>query len=418
MKTIYTLLSSLALTLTLNAAPPANDNFANAQELVSGVTFNGTTVGATREPGDPGNDDTVWFKWTAPASGVANVSVVSSNSLDLSALVDEPPLTGKFITKDGAGSSFYVVGGHTYFICLKQNFKGTYSIQLAADNSLPTGTQFIKPLENDDSIKARQFGNAHEDFVFYTLGATPEPFEVDMLRSQRVFFSPGGGVWADWTAPLTGMATLTARNLVGTQVRLFVGTGTSTSTIMNVIVSTVDGVVFNCEQGIVYHLYFLNQGADGLFATIDATSGGGGSVVQPDNLIGNSAANLRGENVYNTDGMGQFKKAVLSRGSTHTFLIAVENDGDSTDIFTVAGSGDSPGWKVRYFWGPINITTEVKNGTYATRSLKPGDATFIKAKVRATGAATVGSVKVGLVASTSQTDGSKMDAVKFQATAR
>ena len=53
---------------------PANDNFASAQ-AISGAsgTVNGTTVGATLEPGEPvpgdGAGASVWYQWTAPAGG-------------------------------------------------------------------------------------------------------------------------------------------------------------------------------------------------------------------------------------------------------------------------------------------------------------------------------------------------------------
>jgi hypothetical protein len=54
---------------------PANDNFTNAQAIsgVSGSVSN-TNVGATVEPGEPTIQDqrggaSVWYRWTAPASG-------------------------------------------------------------------------------------------------------------------------------------------------------------------------------------------------------------------------------------------------------------------------------------------------------------------------------------------------------------
>jgi hypothetical protein len=53
---------------------PANDNFADAQEIAGrSGSVSGTTVGATWEPGEPwdGESDgaTVWYRWTAPTSG-------------------------------------------------------------------------------------------------------------------------------------------------------------------------------------------------------------------------------------------------------------------------------------------------------------------------------------------------------------
>ncbi len=64
--------SDAAFTLNLNATPrPANDNFAAAQDLGDAleVDVDGTTFGASTEPGEPGYQDggnSVWYRWTAP----------------------------------------------------------------------------------------------------------------------------------------------------------------------------------------------------------------------------------------------------------------------------------------------------------------------------------------------------------------
>src|SRR5207302_7684664 len=75
------LLLALTGTIALAAphvasAAPANDLFANAQ-LLTGISGSvaGSNVGATSEPGEPnagygmGMGFTVWYRWTAPASG-------------------------------------------------------------------------------------------------------------------------------------------------------------------------------------------------------------------------------------------------------------------------------------------------------------------------------------------------------------
>jgi len=67
-------------------APPANDNFSAAQ-TVSGCagTTNGTNLGATHESGEPnhspdnnGGTRSVWYSWTAPSSGPAQVTTAGS----------------------------------------------------------------------------------------------------------------------------------------------------------------------------------------------------------------------------------------------------------------------------------------------------------------------------------------------------
>src|SRR5881394_298037 len=58
-----------------SSAAPVNDNFAN-RIVLSGTDIHrtGSNVGATTEPGEPaGNENTVWYSWTAPANGFATV---------------------------------------------------------------------------------------------------------------------------------------------------------------------------------------------------------------------------------------------------------------------------------------------------------------------------------------------------------
>ena len=61
-------LLALATAAPAVAAPPPNDNFADAVELTApDATATSTTVGATKEPGEPGpGTNSVWYRYTAP----------------------------------------------------------------------------------------------------------------------------------------------------------------------------------------------------------------------------------------------------------------------------------------------------------------------------------------------------------------
>ena len=78
-------LSLLVFAGSAKAAPPANDDFADAQILAGlPVTATGSNEGATLEPGEPslpwiGNDHSVWFSWTAPGSGAVAVDLSGSD---------------------------------------------------------------------------------------------------------------------------------------------------------------------------------------------------------------------------------------------------------------------------------------------------------------------------------------------------
>lgn len=69
-------------------APPANDNFANAEVISgNGGTVQGTNVEATSETGEPlfnGTNRTVWYRWTAPA----NLSMTFEIALPVGTLND------------------------------------------------------------------------------------------------------------------------------------------------------------------------------------------------------------------------------------------------------------------------------------------------------------------------------------------
>gem|GEM_PF-4868119 len=208
---------------------------------------------------------------------MGQVSVVfhSAQRSNLQTLIGSGQLTGKYITDDGDDSEFYVVQGQTYNICFDGDDAGaTFTIGLAADASLPADTQFVPPLSNDNFDDALQLGDLKDDFVLYSLGATFEPFEEEMLDSVNADFSSGddGGVWVAWTAPVTGSAVLTAKNLANAKIILLVGTGSSIETLDVLAGSDTGGVTFDCEKGVTYRLYFLNQSSDGLFASISATA--------------------------------------------------------------------------------------------------------------------------------------------------
>ncbi len=80
---LLSLFSGLAAAL---AAAPANDNFANAIVLTgTNLSTTGSNVGATPEAGEPvhwpgGSSPTnsVWWKWTAPGTGVVQINTTNS----------------------------------------------------------------------------------------------------------------------------------------------------------------------------------------------------------------------------------------------------------------------------------------------------------------------------------------------------
>ncbi len=81
---LLALLASVAAMPVL--AQPTNDNFSNARVIAGSVgSTSGSTVGATLEPNEPSHDPfsfgghSVWFRWTAPNSGLATFDTLGSS---------------------------------------------------------------------------------------------------------------------------------------------------------------------------------------------------------------------------------------------------------------------------------------------------------------------------------------------------
>jgi hypothetical protein len=81
---IFAVFLSILFSASVYAAPPANDNFANAQ-TISGLsgTVTGTNVEATKQAGEwshawNAGGRSVWYKYTAPGNGVMTLDTSSS----------------------------------------------------------------------------------------------------------------------------------------------------------------------------------------------------------------------------------------------------------------------------------------------------------------------------------------------------
>ena len=133
---------------------------------------------------------------------------------------------------------------------------------------------------------------------------------------------------------------------------------------------------------------------------------------QPDGVIRRGSHAFVGNNIFNADGTGQTQTLTPVVGARVLFRIAVQNDGNAADRFTIHATGAVvSGYRIRYYWKSHEITSSVVAGTYTTRLLAPGHRFGIEAwvMVLTTPPASVSR----LVTLTSVTDGSKVDAVKF-----
>jgi opacity protein-like surface antigen len=163
------------------AAPPPNDAFANAEVLPTPASVAGTTVDATREPGEPNYDDrygvygqgTVWYSWTAPKTsryrvadcGVTNQSAIfvytGASLAELKLVPDgtvhrfDPRFDCGQNDPNGASFVFDTTAGVTYKIVVLDQFVGyNQPFQLTLDEvPVPFYDSGIKETSNKKSVK-------------------------------------------------------------------------------------------------------------------------------------------------------------------------------------------------------------------------------------------------------------------------
>lgn len=240
MKSILSLLTVFSLATASGLAAPANDSFASAQTL-TGVftTAAGTLVGATRQVGEPATAGTesVWYKWTSPSYGVADMGALFSNSSfnryikiyvgsALNTLVEIDT------DYDSAEVRATVVVGkdQTYYLRVVTNAgypeTASFDAFVDLDTTGYTQTTFQQTSWLNDSFsQAVTLTGVNASAIGYPGAATREPGEPTDTNNSTL--------WWKWTAPTTG---ITVFSTVGSDTfyarSLTVGTGTQVSNLI------------------------------------------------------------------------------------------------------------------------------------------------------------------------------------------
>jgi hypothetical protein len=193
--------AALAVPAVALAAPPANDDFAAAQEL-SGreVSVEGLNKDATEEAdepdhaGEPGGAS-IWYRWTASAGGRAVVSTCDSSFDTLLAVYtgDSFAALAEVAANDDACGlqsevSFVASEGVTYRIAVDGDNAATGVVSLALRLAPP----------NDDFDNAETISGDEGRVNGTNVGSAREAGEPDYLSRS---------VWYRWTAPSSGPAT-------------------------------------------------------------------------------------------------------------------------------------------------------------------------------------------------------------------
>jgi len=215
--------------VSTNAPPvvrPANDNFASASGVTgTSWTRTGNSVNATAETGEPAHAGqapgcSIWYSWTAPASGAATISTAGSGfdtvlavytgstvgALTPVAANDNPASGGT-----AAAVSFQAVVGTAYWIAVDGIGGISGSVTLAGNLAGAT-------VANDAFASATVVSNSFT-VTGSNVGATREASEPN-----HAGVSGGKSVWWSWTAPANGKLVLaTAESNFDTVLAVYIG---------------------------------------------------------------------------------------------------------------------------------------------------------------------------------------------------
>ena len=171
----------------------------------------------------------------------------------------------------------------------------------------------------------------------------------------------------------------------------------------------------------LYYLLVQGQTLDGVTGNYELNSVYASAPLireGPDSLVGFSASNLAGSEIYNTTGAGQTVGTAVSRGSSKSAVVAVQNDATVTTSFGIRGTPNQPGFKVRYFEGPTEITAAVIAGTHIIPDVPSGQSVLLKVKVTVKAGAVPGAKVKCAITATSLASPSLQDTVRVKVTAR
>ena len=260
------------------SAAPANDNFTNAWQLASYISStNGTSVGATKEPGEPnhaGNagGSSVWYRWSPPFSGIVTFNTFGS-SFDTVMAVYTNAAFGLLVSNDDFGGSsqsrvsFFAFVGTTYFVAVDGYNGATGAVKLS-------WTEFpFYPNDNFSNALALPGTNGTTfGCNIFASQEAGEPHHVgDGVYGQRT-------IWYHWTAPFTGTASFdTIGSAIDTVLAAYTGTNVAALTVVAGSYDIAHGgyiqseMSFACVAGQDYKIVVDSQGTLGQSGISGAT---------------------------------------------------------------------------------------------------------------------------------------------------
>ena len=240
------------------APAPANDAFAAAVALSgSSGSVGGTTAGALTEPGEPQHADgaagaSVWYRWTAPATGNYRLDTSSSATPIVVGVYTGASVGALSVVRrtDDTGvraptMTFAATGGTTYRIAVDAAGRAAGPFTLNWSSTTPP---------NDAFANAQQIDGSTGTVEAATVGATKEAGEPVHAGA-----AGGASVWFKWTAPLSGTV---AFDTIGSDYDTLLGvyTGSSVGGLTTITASdnadgkTTSSVRFEATAGTTYRM--------------------------------------------------------------------------------------------------------------------------------------------------------------------
>ncbi|RYD84893.1 MAG: hypothetical protein EOP84_04215 [Verrucomicrobiaceae bacterium] len=284
-------LALIALILPAHAAP-SNDSFASAALLTGDyMTVAGTTVGATREVNEPagGGNQSVWYKWVAPAYGFAEFGALFPNNAGdhklevfvgtgLNNLVpvglDEETTEPRLSLNVGAGVTYYLRFATDWTSDAPASFNAYVDLDSSNfEQSLFKGTTY----SNDNFSQAQLVSGKRVKVLGYPTAASREAGEPVETGENTI--------WWKWVAPTTGKTIFsTAGSHVDNKNVMTVGTGTRASNFVfkRVNWDSAGEIAINTKKGVTYYIalgetYYFGLDNLSYVLSIDHTSDGGKS---------------------------------------------------------------------------------------------------------------------------------------------
>jgi len=196
---------SISLHLEL-AAAPANDDFADATSLSGAevVLSSQSNDSATKQTGEPNigtnpGGASVWYSWTAPSDGVAEVKVTGNQFCDVLGVYTGSAVGSltEVASHDGCGLSrvsFAATSGTTYMIAVDGEYGASGGFGVHAKLK---ASSFNDDFADATVLSGTDITRGPDD----NLAASKESGEPDHAAN------PGGAsVWYSWSAPSDGTA--------------------------------------------------------------------------------------------------------------------------------------------------------------------------------------------------------------------